>query len=120
MSVGLRAAATLDSDLAHDRPRDPARCPPFPIPHPPSPSLAIVSSTGRLGRRWMTHAQAPSTEEHMLGRQAKIISPATLRRMLAYARQARQPKRDTVIVLLSVKAGLILEPARSRAYNGRW
>jgi integrase len=54
----------------------------------------------------MTHAQAPSTEEHMLGRQAKIVSPATLRRMLAYARQARQPKRDTVIVLLSVKAGL--------------
>src|SRR5207302_370067 len=45
--------------------------------------------------------QAPSTEEHMLGRQAKIVSPATLRRMLAYARQARQPKRDTVIVLLS-------------------
>jgi hypothetical protein len=54
----------------------------------------------------MTHAQAPSVEEHMLGRQAKIVSPATLRRMLAYARQARQPKRDTVIVLLSVKAGL--------------
>ena len=26
--------------------------------------------------------------------------------MLAYARQTRQPKRDTVIVLLSVKAGL--------------
>ena len=42
----------------------------------------------------------------MLGRQAKIVSPATLRRMLAYARQARQPKRNTVIVLLSVKAGL--------------
>jgi integrase/recombinase XerD len=42
----------------------------------------------------------------MLGRQAKIVTPATLRRMLAYARQARQPKRNTVIVLLSVKAGL--------------
>jgi integrase len=42
----------------------------------------------------------------MLGRQAKIVSPATLRRMLAYARQTRQPRRDTVIVLLSVKAGL--------------
>jgi len=50
----------------------------------------------------MTHAQAPTMEEHMLGRQAKIVSPATLRRMLAYARQARQPKRNTVIVLLSV------------------
>ena len=42
----------------------------------------------------------------MLGKQAKIVSPATLRRMLAYARQTRQPKRDAVIVLLSVKAGL--------------
>jgi integrase len=42
----------------------------------------------------------------MLGKQAKIVSAATLRRMLAYVRKARQPKRDTVIVLLSVKAGL--------------
>ena len=42
----------------------------------------------------------------MLGKQAKIVSPATLRRMLAYARKTRQPKRDAVIVLLSVKAGL--------------
>ena len=42
----------------------------------------------------------------MLGKQAKIVSPATLRRMLAYARRTRQPKRDAVIVLLSVKAGL--------------
>ena len=54
----------------------------------------------------MTHAQAPSIKEPMLGPQAKIVSPVTLRRMLAYARQTRQPKRDTVIVLLSVKAGL--------------
>jgi integrase len=42
----------------------------------------------------------------MLGKQAKIISPETLQRMLAYAAQTRQPKRDAVIVLLSVKAGL--------------
>jgi integrase len=42
----------------------------------------------------------------MLGKQAKIVSPTTLRRMLAYARRTRQPKRDAVIVLLSVKAGL--------------
>jgi integrase len=42
----------------------------------------------------------------MLGKQAKIVSPDTLRRMLDYTRQTRQPKRDTVIVLLSVKAGL--------------
>src|SRR3954451_9731074 len=42
----------------------------------------------------------------MLGRQAKTISHPTLRRMLAYARRTRTPKRDQVIVLLSVKAGL--------------
>ena len=42
----------------------------------------------------------------MLGRQAKIVSPTTLRRMLTYAPPDSQPKRDTVIVLLSVKAGL--------------
>jgi integrase len=42
----------------------------------------------------------------MLGKQAKIVSSTTLRRMIAYARKTRQPKRDTVIVLLSVKAGL--------------
>src|SRR5450759_5780390 len=54
----------------------------------------------------MTHAQAPSREERMLGRQAKIVSAATLQRMLAYAQRTRQPKRDAVIVLLSVKAGL--------------
>src|SRR5271157_1461640 len=54
----------------------------------------------------MTHAQAPIKEGRMLGRQAKIVSPATLQRMLAYAQRTRQPKRDAVIVLLSVKAGL--------------
>src|SRR5437764_12572390 len=42
----------------------------------------------------------------MLGRQAKTISQPTLRRMLVYARRTRTPKRDQVIVLLSVKAGL--------------
>jgi integrase/recombinase XerD len=42
----------------------------------------------------------------MLGRQAKIVSPITLRRMVRYARRTRQPKRDVAIVLLSVKAGL--------------
>lgn len=42
----------------------------------------------------------------MLGKQAKVISPETLHRMLTYAAQTRQPKRDAVIILLSVKAGL--------------
>jgi integrase len=54
----------------------------------------------------MTHARARSREIPMLGKQAKIVSPDTLRRMLDYTRQTRQPKRDAVIVLLSVKAGL--------------
>jgi integrase len=42
----------------------------------------------------------------MLGKQAKVISPDTLTRMLIYAAQTRQPNRDAVIILLSVKAGL--------------
>jgi integrase/recombinase XerD len=45
-------------------------------------------------------------EERMLGRQAKIVSAATLQRIVAYAQRTRQPQRDAVIVLLSVKAGL--------------
>ena len=35
-------------------------------------------------------------EERMLGRQAKIVSPTTLQRMLAYAQRTQQPKRDAV------------------------
>ena len=42
----------------------------------------------------------------MPGRQAKIISPAMLRKMLAHVRQSRTPARDRVIILLSIKAGL--------------
>ena len=42
----------------------------------------------------------------MLGKQAKVVAPATLRKMLAYCRTSRQPQRDAVIVLLSVRAGL--------------
>jgi integrase len=42
----------------------------------------------------------------MPGRQAKIISPAMLRKMLALVRHSRTAARDRVIILLSVKAGL--------------
>ncbi|MDP2356217.1 MAG: site-specific integrase [Beijerinckiaceae bacterium] len=42
----------------------------------------------------------------MLGKQAKTVSPTTLRQMLAYARQTRQPERDVAIIMLSVRAGL--------------
>ena len=42
----------------------------------------------------------------MPGRQAKLITPLTLRRMLNCVRHAQDPARDRVIILLSVKAGL--------------
>ena len=42
----------------------------------------------------------------MPGRQAKVISATTLRRMLAYARNSPYPARNRAIILLSVKAGL--------------
>ena len=42
----------------------------------------------------------------MPGRQAKIITPLTLQRMLGYARRSTLPIRNRVIILLSVKAGL--------------
>jgi integrase/recombinase XerD len=42
----------------------------------------------------------------MAGRQAKFVTPHTLRRMLAYAGHSATAERDRVMVLLSVKAGL--------------
>lgn len=43
----------------------------------------------------------------MPGRQAKLISPAVLSRMLRHVRRhSRFPERDRVIILLSVRAGL--------------
>jgi integrase/recombinase XerD len=42
----------------------------------------------------------------MAGRQAKIISSGTLARVLALAQRCPTPERDTVMVLLSVRAGL--------------
>ena len=42
----------------------------------------------------------------MPGKQAQRITPPMLNRMLRYAAQSKQPARDKVIVLLSVKAGL--------------
>jgi integrase len=42
----------------------------------------------------------------MSGRQAKIITPIMLRRMLAYVQATPFTRRDRVIILLSVKAGL--------------
>jgi integrase len=42
----------------------------------------------------------------MPGRQAKFITPAMLRKMLAHVRHSRTAARDRVIILLSVKSGL--------------
>src|SRR6476620_2987712 len=42
----------------------------------------------------------------MAGRQAKVITPGMLRRMPGYVRRSRYPRRNRVIVLLGVKAGL--------------
>jgi integrase len=40
------------------------------------------------------------------GRQAKILSAENIEGLVAYARHSRNPQRNTVMVLLSVKAGL--------------
>jgi integrase len=42
----------------------------------------------------------------MPGRQAKLITPTMLRRMLRHVATRRTKKRDRVIILLSAKAGL--------------
>ena len=42
----------------------------------------------------------------MLGKQAKTLAPASLERVLNKVRQGSFPQRDTVIVLLSARAGL--------------
>jgi integrase/recombinase XerD len=42
----------------------------------------------------------------MIGQPAKVLAPADVRKLLRQARKGRHPKRNTVIVLLSVKAGL--------------
>ncbi len=42
----------------------------------------------------------------MIGQPAKVLAPADVRRLLRAVAQGRYPKRNKVIVLLSVKAGL--------------
>lgn len=42
----------------------------------------------------------------MAGRQAKVLTPHNVRRMLAYARHSAHPERDRVVILLSIKSGL--------------
>ena len=42
----------------------------------------------------------------MIGRQAKVLTPGDLRRLVSRARKNRFPKRDRVMVLLAVRAGL--------------
>ena len=54
----------------------------------------------------------------MPGKQAKIVTPLMLRRVLRYASRTAFPARDRAMILLSVKAGLA--PARLPASIGRW
>ena len=42
----------------------------------------------------------------MIGKQAKVLSPGDLRRLMTVARRGRQPERDRVMVLLAMRAGL--------------
>jgi integrase len=42
----------------------------------------------------------------MIGKQAKVLSPGDLRRLMAVARSGRHPERDRVMVLLAMRAGL--------------
>lgn len=42
----------------------------------------------------------------MAGKQAKILTPTELRRMLRFASRSPTPERDSVMVLLTVRAGL--------------
>ena len=42
----------------------------------------------------------------MIGRQAKVLTPGDLRRLLALTNRSKFPERDRVIVLLTVRAGL--------------
>jgi len=42
----------------------------------------------------------------MPGKQAKVVTPSMLKRMLRFASQTAFPARDRAMILLSVKAGL--------------
>eukprot|EP01030_Chromulinospumella_sphaerica_P014731 gene14731-14527_t len=42
----------------------------------------------------------------MAGRQAKVLTPHNVRRMLAYVGRSATPERDRVVILLAVKSGL--------------
>src|ERR1700722_17742560 len=53
-----------------------------------------------------THPRRSQEFKAMPGRQAKLISSSTLRRMLAYAGRSNDAARNRVIILLSVGAGI--------------
>ena len=42
----------------------------------------------------------------MIGRQAKILSPRNVRKLLLVAGRGRFPERDRLIVLIATRAGL--------------
>ena len=54
----------------------------------------------------------------MPGKQAKVVTPPMLKRMLRRVSHSSFPARDRAMILLSIKAGL--RPAKSRVSIGRW
>lgn len=53
----------------------------------------------------------------MLGKQAKILSDETVRKLLAFTSSTRYPDRNRVIVQLSVKAGLRAGEIANRTWD---
>src|SRR5277367_6307213 len=52
------------------------------------------------------HAHQPQETILMPGKQAKVVTPPMLKRMLRHVSRSSFPARDRVMILLSVKAGL--------------
>jgi integrase/recombinase XerD len=61
-----------------------------------------VNSDARL----LLEVRSAGQENNMPGKQAQMLTPRILNRMLAHVRGSPTPNRDRVIVLLSAKAGL--------------
>src|SRR5208283_5111904 len=60
----------------------------------------------RHRRRSLHHAPQPQETIPMPGKQAKVVTPAMLKRMLRHVSHSSFPERDRAMILLSVKAGL--------------
>ena len=107
------ASGVPASDL--DTPSEPSS-----PPHRPDRSVALRATVSSRPFRTRIPRYAAATQgvPDMPGKQAKVVMPQMLRRMLRRTSSAPFPARDRVMILLSVKAGLrACEMAHS---NGRW